>query len=60
MIISLPKASKAVKLRSKSGEKELDLVISPEIRRVGNVEGGSWEQEEIVRDCKGDLRTYMI
>jgi hypothetical protein len=45
---------------SSTPQKQGHIVIKPEIRQVGDIKGQFFGQEEVVRNCEGEIRRFVI
>jgi hypothetical protein len=47
------KASTKIQLQSKARHQE--VVVVPQLRRIGNVQGDDYEKDEVISDCQGEF-----
>jgi hypothetical protein len=40
-------------------DRSVELVMQPELRRIGDAEGRSWDKEQTVAGCEGEIKKIL-
>jgi hypothetical protein len=56
--VIIPESVRSTSQRNSRGEKKMELVVMPEMRRIGDSKGGALDREEVVSGCKGEYNSF--
>jgi hypothetical protein len=60
LVVVVPDFVKSAFQRNTRRGSKMELVVLPEVRRIGNSQGGDLDREEVVSGCKGQDYIFPV